>query len=139
ASSIQLPLFDLIAFDVCSRSKLSMPISWATAACGTPRCSSRRFLVAAPLSDLVISRSEEHTSELQSRGHLVCRLLLEKKNIYRVSSGPAPRGGGPSCLSRRRINLRAESFETKPLPAVALCSRCRLRLPLFWPPLTYST
>src|SRR5207253_9623385 len=26
-------------------------------------------------------RSEEHTSELQSRGQLVCRLLLEKKNI----------------------------------------------------------
>src|SRR5437870_10831976 len=31
----------------------------------------RRFLEAF--------RSEEHTSELQSRGHLVCRLLLEKK------------------------------------------------------------
>src|SRR5690625_6802841 len=30
-------------------------------------------------------RSEEHTSELQSRGHLVCRLLLEKKNnIMRI-------------------------------------------------------
>src|SRR5690625_4235133 len=27
-------------------------------------------------------RSEEHTSELQSRGHLVCRLLLEKKKNY---------------------------------------------------------
>src|SRR5207253_10310314 len=27
----------------------------------------------------MIRRSEEHTSELQSRGHLVCRLLLEKK------------------------------------------------------------
>src|ERR1039458_10755484 len=27
-------------------------------------------------------RSEEHTSELQSLRHLVCRLLLEKKNIY---------------------------------------------------------
>src|SRR5437660_868804 len=27
-----------------------------------------------------LNRSEEHTSELQSRGHLVCRLLLEKKN-----------------------------------------------------------
>src|SRR5690554_7591713 len=26
-------------------------------------------------------RSEEHTSELQSRPHLVCRLLLEKKNV----------------------------------------------------------
>src|SRR5439155_27322346 len=29
---------------------------------------------------VVRERSEEHTSELQSRGHLVCRLLLEKKN-----------------------------------------------------------
>src|SRR5690625_6999104 len=28
---------------------------------------------------LGLTRSEEHTSELQSRGHLVCRLLLEKK------------------------------------------------------------
>src|SRR5437870_11029147 len=27
----------------------------------------------------IVDRSEEHTSELQSRGHLVCRLLLEKK------------------------------------------------------------
>src|SRR5690625_6394390 len=35
------------------------------------------FLVVAPAS--VLPRSEEHTSELQSRGHLVCRLLLEKK------------------------------------------------------------
>src|SRR5207253_7541158 len=30
-------------------------------------------------------RSEEHTSELQSRGHLVCRLLLEKKNLPTAS------------------------------------------------------
>src|SRR2546429_7388545 len=30
-------------------------------------------------------RSEEHTSELQSRLHLVCRLLLEKKDVARVS------------------------------------------------------
>src|SRR5690625_5627777 len=29
--------------------------------------------------DEIERRSEEHTSELQSRGHLVCRLLLEKK------------------------------------------------------------
>src|SRR2546429_6310676 len=29
----------------------------------------------------VLTRSEEHTSELQSRLHLVCRLLLEKKKI----------------------------------------------------------
>src|SRR3712207_8173923 len=31
-----------------------------------------------------IGRSEEHTSELQSRQYLVCRLLLEKKNITRL-------------------------------------------------------
>src|SRR2546422_4078063 len=32
---------------------------------------------------LVVKRSEEHTSELQSRLHLVCRLLLEKKKRYK--------------------------------------------------------
>src|SRR5258707_10596243 len=34
-----------------------------------------------PLSPTISPRSEEHTSELQSRQYLVCRLLLEKKNI----------------------------------------------------------
>src|SRR5690625_5378443 len=35
-------------------------------------------------SSVMQMRSEEHTSELQSRGHLVCRLLLEKKKqIYK--------------------------------------------------------
>src|SRR2546429_3699103 len=34
------------------------------------------------LSLSICVRSEEHTSELQSRLHLVCRLLLEKKKIY---------------------------------------------------------
>src|SRR5258708_28225721 len=37
------------------------------------RCGSTTFAAAGPL------RSEEHTSELQSPDHLVCRLLLEKK------------------------------------------------------------
>src|SRR5207253_6120154 len=36
---------------------------------------------AGPPRHAAPERSEEHTSELQSRGHLVCRLLLEKKNI----------------------------------------------------------
>src|SRR5690625_5466516 len=35
----------------------------------------------------LVGRSEEHTSELQSRGHLVCRLLLEKQKIYRQRYG----------------------------------------------------
>src|SRR3989442_3312591 len=33
-------------------------------------------------------RSEEHTSELQSRPHLVCRLLLEKKKNHRHRTSP---------------------------------------------------
>src|SRR3712207_8804568 len=38
----------------------------------------RDSILAAPLA--IELRSEEHTSELQSRQYLVCRLLLEKKN-----------------------------------------------------------
>src|SRR5690625_5314440 len=38
-----------------------------------------RLRVYSEVSENSITRSEEHTSELQSRGHLVCRLLLEKK------------------------------------------------------------
>src|SRR3989304_8876989 len=44
------------------------------------------------------SRSEEHTSELQSRLHLVCRLLLEKKNKShkreRIDTQPTSRTAG---------------------------------------------
>src|SRR5690606_41230648 len=39
----------------------------------------RRKSQYSPLMALQINRSEEHTSELQSRENLVCRLLLEKK------------------------------------------------------------
>src|SRR2546429_3668608 len=50
------------------------------------------------------SRSEEHTSELQSRLHLVCRLLLEKKksrlDSRPVASGPSPSAGAPACHER---------------------------------------
>src|SRR5439155_7567013 len=43
-------------------------------------------------------RSEEHTSELQSRGHLVCRLLLEKKKNQRTHSrGTRPRSDRSRC------------------------------------------
>src|SRR5690554_7445196 len=39
------------------------------------------LLESLRIADDIITRSEEHTSELQSRPHLVCRLLLEKKKI----------------------------------------------------------
>src|SRR2546429_6447374 len=40
--------------------------------------------VSSDFTCCFLIRSEEHTSELQSRLHLVCRLLLEKKNIQIV-------------------------------------------------------
>src|SRR5690625_6557992 len=43
-------------------------------------CHSRTQHLETHVRQADIIRSEEHTSELQSRGHLVCRLLLEKKN-----------------------------------------------------------
>src|SRR5439155_20190508 len=50
---------------------------------GLDRFSARQY--PAPKARELIERSEEHTSELQSRGHLVCRLLLEKKKKNRKS------------------------------------------------------
>src|SRR2546422_7725192 len=50
-----------------------------------------------------VSRSEEHTSELQSRLHLVCRLLLEKKkNILPSGAGSIQR------KLLRRLNARID-------------------------------
>src|SRR5690606_40805700 len=43
----------------------------------------RQFFLGLP-RELLEARSEEHTSELQSRENLVCRLLLEKKKIKKV-------------------------------------------------------
>src|SRR5205809_3073801 len=45
-------------------------------------------------------RSEEHTSELQSRLHLVCRLLLEKKKNKTQTANPRPDAFASSFLSR---------------------------------------
>src|SRR5690625_6440382 len=51
--------------------------------CGGDRDPSKRPQMAGIAEKygdkIYVTRSEEHTSELQSRGHLVCRLLLEKK------------------------------------------------------------
>src|SRR5258708_29989015 len=46
-----------------------------------------RRLLKEPNSTLWLDRSEEHTSELQSPDHLVCRLLLEKKKISLLAAG----------------------------------------------------
>src|SRR3990170_8524831 len=47
------------------------------------------------------ARSEEHTSELQSPDHLVCRLLLEKKKKHTTTPDPPDPGGAPRAPTRR--------------------------------------
>src|SRR5439155_16405550 len=79
------------------RSALSLASALKSLGCEVQRCEERwrgvNRILRRPLAGrlaarlrrapvdvvLVFKRSEEHTSELQSRGHLVCRLLLEKK------------------------------------------------------------
>src|SRR6266568_9534961 len=57
-------IYTLSLHDALPISCASLPSGWKRSRCTTPAS----------------TRSEEHTSELQSQFHLVCRLLLEKKN-----------------------------------------------------------
>src|SRR2546421_2097865 len=86
-----------------------------------------------------MQRSEEHTSELQSRSDLVCRLLLEKKNDMGTDAGLAlrktwpaplairfsirtPRGGVWMVCSWLRVALpRVERFAPPPVGMLYMC------------------
>src|SRR3712207_6867127 len=59
------------------------------------------FLGTSGAEELDLVRSEEHTSELQSRQYLVCRLLLEKKktHYYRTTPFTSPYPYRPCPLS----------------------------------------
>src|SRR2546422_8542397 len=68
----------------------SSPRSMTISACSSPESAARTARSAAIPSRRRRSsrwwmRSEEHTSELQSRLHLVCRLLLEKKKKHELT------------------------------------------------------
>src|SRR5690625_6135702 len=78
----------------------------------------------------VLIRSEEHTSELQSRGHLVCRLLLEKKKpqpAQRLSSLP-PHYRRTELPSRRTTPLARAAPQSSLRPRTGQ-SRARRRSP----------
>src|SRR2546422_8531293 len=69
------------------RVRINSRVSFATL--GLPACPCRTFqvqLCSAKTLSRSVMRSEEHTSELQSRLHLVCRLLLEKKKTPMLSN-----------------------------------------------------
>src|SRR5258708_14505464 len=79
------PRSTLFPYTTLFRSSTSSPPPAASnpARRGSARCwhSRRRRARRQPFTG---GRSEEHTSELQSPDHLVCRLLLEKKNLKRL-------------------------------------------------------
>src|SRR5688572_32442777 len=61
-------------------SKTIRPMERSTSSLASSSASAeRRLLACGPSSTPARTRSEEHTSELQSQSNLVCRLLLEKK------------------------------------------------------------
>src|SRR3989442_7720229 len=62
---------------ICCRTIMRRASRCCAPACATPTSPTRRCWSTS--RSRWTSRSEEHTSELQSRPHLVCRLLLEKK------------------------------------------------------------
>src|SRR5438876_33197 len=92
-----------------------------------PTATKRDFQLVGP-DQLEIARSEEHTSELQSPVHLVCRLLLEKKNprndlhpaashARRLSlSSPATHRDLPPFPTRRSSDLGHDPRPLDPQP-----------------------
>src|SRR5690348_18001806 len=62
-----------------SRASASPPFSESSGGTAAGSGPKARRVKAPPSTSLCPTRSEEHTSELQSPVHLVCRLLLEKK------------------------------------------------------------
>src|SRR3712207_7979910 len=72
-----LPICDGLPYQVLGGHRRLTPLSTAR------RREQRDRLLPAEIQ--ACERSEEHTSELQSRQYLVCRLLLEKKKFYYAS------------------------------------------------------
>src|SRR2546429_2412946 len=78
------------ALPICSRAGTELRVHWQTSQ--VPSTLFSQHQDRENNVDGTCERSEEHTSELQSRLHLVCRLLLEKKKkIHAESSGHSPK------------------------------------------------
>src|SRR2546430_7099470 len=81
-SDFYFQLFALLADDVLARKLIKGSVSWLR---GRTSCVWHKGFMHCK-KPLCQTRSEEHTSELQSQSNLVCRLLLEKKNTHRMHS-----------------------------------------------------
>src|SRR5258708_24300500 len=78
------PRSTLFPYTTLFRSHTTLTLSFVTVV-----VQSRLLTFDRSLEEAVESRSEEHTSELQSPDHLVCRLLLEKKKERGIHRGEA--------------------------------------------------
>src|SRR2546422_8635333 len=81
--------------DVVPPGGVTVYSGWKRTSASTPTMLPSRYPIRTPPPILwdtcwAASRSEEHTSELQSRLHLVCRLLLENKKHYLIAPFPQP-------------------------------------------------
>src|SRR5207244_13311640 len=77
---------DLVASRTTStgRNRVAAP-SQSMPPTSRPRCSRESAFASSMANADSLERSEEHTSELQSPDHLVCRLLLEKKKNNKIN------------------------------------------------------
>src|SRR2546422_6926752 len=81
------PRSTLFPYTTLFRSKSTMRMASSPSVFRVARTTARSSAsVGQPIMTFIALRSEEHTSELQSRLHLVCRLLLEKKNNHAVAA-----------------------------------------------------
>src|SRR2546422_6829618 len=94
STQVVIDLFDLFFFLMIRRPPRSTLFPYTTLfrsrqfADTTVDAGLSEMLSLAGFTYVFFARSEEHTSELQSRLHLVCRLLLEKKKTGVTGSGP---------------------------------------------------
>src|SRR5256886_4750906 len=102
---------------ICEAMLLGLP---SASSCSTPTvtCPRSSDLSTSPSGDL--TRSEEHTSELQSQSNLVCRLLLEKKNNTAQISHS-------NNTKRTLFFLEAADPEYQLAPVFRSVSTCRVR------------
>src|SRR3712207_8539057 len=97
----QPPRSTLFPYTTLFRSSLVLLVAGSARAGEAGKKVNVLFIAVDDLNTMV-RRSEEHTSELQSRQYLVCRLLLEKKN-----NGAAPRERLPPRRLRLRLRVAA--------------------------------
>src|SRR2546429_3545792 len=110
----------------CSLNHLCIDLSYLIEAIALDkRCKSSKGYPLGSIALLnLFKRSEEHTSELQSRLHLVCRLLLEKKKHSTASTTtPSPRQSRSARSAPAAASLTLEKLRSDRNSATSCMSR----------------